>query len=137
MKVFCYSTYIGLRHSDAAGVMFFPRYFELAHECWEALLVKLSCPVSEMILQGGTPMPIVNASAKYTKPFWLGEELFLELRVQNFSSKSVELQCFFKDSDGLTRAEVSLTSVAVSRQTSRAINLDAKLALALRDYFSE
>lgn len=66
------------KHCDPAGIVFYPRYFEMINDCVEACFEqKLNAPFEELLKDGG--VPTVEISAKFHAPSRHGDALILTL----------------------------------------------------------
>lgn len=125
-------TKIRLQHTDAAGVVFFARYFELAHEAYEHLLDGIGQAFPADL--GGAPIlfPIVHASSDYRAMLRLGDALRIEVTVDEVKSRSFALAYRFVNPAGEDAATLRTVHVAVDKATGRPTQLPADLADALR-----
>jgi acyl-CoA thioesterase FadM len=73
---------------DSAGVVFFGRFFEIAHDAFEAFLDEAFGADSPMD-GGGWAMPLVHAEADFRRPVRRGDRLLVETRVLRASTRSV------------------------------------------------
>ena len=91
-QVFAHEQIIRFAHCDPAGIVYFPRFFDLAHsvmEDWFANGVGYSMP--EMILQQGIGTPTVTINCDFAKALRMGDMLRFELRVTRMGRSSVQL----------------------------------------------
>lgn len=66
------------RHCDPAGIVFYPRYFEMINDCVEAFFAEsLGWPFEEMHLAGA--VPTVEISATFRRVSRHGDQLVLTL----------------------------------------------------------
>ena len=73
---------VRLSHTDAAGVIFYPRLLEMAHEAYEVFLDALGQPLAGALASGEPVAPIVRCEADYRKPMVLGAEVEIEITVE-------------------------------------------------------
>lgn len=91
-QVFAHEQIIRFAHCDPAGIVYFPRFFDLAHtvmEDWFANGVGYSMP--EMILQQRIGTPTVTINCDFAKALRMGDLLRFELRVTRMGRSSVQL----------------------------------------------
>ena len=122
---------ITLRHTDAAGVLFYPRLFELAHEATEMLLVEIGYPISEMVAGRLHHLPIVHADAEYRLPMRLGDRLVIEVSLHKLGDRSLGFTCTFVDPEGRTRAITRVDHAAIDPLTRKVCDLDPGMKAAL------
>ncbi len=89
--MFCYFTRIYLRHTDAAKVLYFSNIFDLAHEAFEAYLVKNKSPLVNLLDQEEVMFPIVHANANYLKPIILSDLITIKLSLKEKGKTSFTL----------------------------------------------
>ena len=64
------------RHCDPAGIVFFPRYFEMINDCVEQFFAEyLGWPFEELLLKAG--MPTAEISTRFIAPSRHGDRLKL------------------------------------------------------------
>ena len=79
---------IGLRHTDAAGLLFAPRLLEMAQEAFEALQADVSVSVAGRLKGGGPILPTVHCEADFLKPMGLGDEILVEVWLAKSGERS-------------------------------------------------
>lgn len=111
---FSFPQKILFRHCDPAGIVFYPRFFEMMNDCVEAFFEReLAFPFSEIHLDGA--VPTAEISTTFLAPCRLGEELTIELQVTNLGRTSMGLT-LRAECDGETRFETRSTLVFVNEQ---------------------
>jgi 4-hydroxybenzoyl-CoA thioesterase len=79
-------------HCDPAGIIFYPRYFDLIHEVkedWFREALDWSFPKSIVAMKKG--FPIVRLASVFHAPSRLGEELGIVLRVPHLGRSSLAI----------------------------------------------
>lgn len=88
---FSYPQKVRFKHCDPAGIVFYPRYFEMMNDCVEAFFdEKLGLPFSELHANGA--VPTVEISTRFTAPSRLGDELAISLHVTRLGRSSMGLK---------------------------------------------
>ncbi|MEM6991699.1 MAG: acyl-CoA thioesterase [Myxococcota bacterium] len=88
--VFLHPVRIGWGHCDPAGIVYFPRFFELFHDAMERWFSDaLGMPYAEVILGRNVGFPSVHTEADFKAPSVFGDELVIELRVGGLGHKSI------------------------------------------------
>ena len=95
--MFEYRTTIKLPHTDAAGIMFFANYFNLAHDVYEAFLESIGFPMRDMIDNRDYLLVIVHAEADYKNSYRLGEGITVKMHVEKIGISSVVFRYDFYD----------------------------------------
>ena len=90
---------------DPAGIVFYPRYFEMLNSVAENFFRdRLDCPF-EQVVGGGNGSPTVKVEAQFTAPSRLGDQVDLTLHVRAVGRSSVDFHTFLRGADGGQRAE--------------------------------
>jgi len=76
-------------HVDRAGIIFFSRAFEYAHNCFEELVGAALGNFDVVFDQLGFGMPLVHAETSYRKPMRLAEPLLIQARISQVGARSV------------------------------------------------
>lgn len=117
---------VRLHHTDAAGVLYFANVFSIAHEAYEAVLARF-IPIAQIVSQTPWLLPIVHADADYHRPIRLGEELSVQLELENRKATSFTTLYHIRAGDGVVSAQARLTHVAVDRSLKQATPLPPEL----------
>jgi len=79
-QMFTFPQKVLFRHCDPAGIVFFPRYFEMINDCMEAFFSDvLNTPFEKVLKSGG--IPTAQISTQFTAPSYHGDQLLLSLSV--------------------------------------------------------
>lgn len=118
---FVFRTPIRFAHVDAAGIVFYPRYFEMlnaAFEDWVADVAGVDFATLHLGRRIGTPM--VTVEATFEQPGRLGEMLDIALVLTRLGKSSLTIEARFTV-DGAPRLRAGLTSVCMDLETARAM----------------
>lgn len=77
--LFEYSVRARFQDVDAAGIVFFARFFEYVHEAYESFLHAHGFPLDVVLKEGKWAAPLRHAEADYRAPVRHGEQLFVQL----------------------------------------------------------
>lgn len=100
---------IRFAHCDPAGIVFFPRFFDLAHntmEDWFARGVGYSMPV--MIAEHRVGTPTVAIRTEFRKALRIGDTLRFSLTVTRMGRSSVDLR-YLGSKDGEEHLQIFQT----------------------------
>ena len=100
-------------HCDPAGIVFFPRYFEIINDVNEAFFASLGHPYHEMMPENG--VPTAEISTRFAAPSRHGDDLVFSLTVTKVGRSSVGIRTVAHAGDEL-RLETTLTLVWVNRE---------------------
>lgn len=126
---------IRFAHCDPAGIVFYPRYFEMMNgvvEDWCAQ--SLGWSFHEMHLVRGIGLPTVHIETDFIKPSQLGETLHASLQVQKIGGASVHLELQFCGADDDLRVKAQLVLVTMDLQKYRAIAIPEELKQRMQPY---
>ena len=87
---FVYRQDIKFRHCDPAGIVFYPRFFEMMNDTVEAFFAqRLDFPFSEMHQTSG--IPTAKIEAEFHAPSRLGDVLHITLTCTRLGRSSLDL----------------------------------------------
>ena len=111
--VFAFAQKVLFKHCDPAGIVFYPRYFEMMNDCVEAFFSDaLNAPFEELHRTGATPT--VTIETTFPAPSRHGDELIIELRIVRLGTSSLGLK-MQASCNGDIRFETTSTLVKVDR----------------------
>jgi 4-hydroxybenzoyl-CoA thioesterase len=96
---------------DAAGIVFFARFFNYAHEAMESLLAGLDGGYVRLINERRIGMPAVHADADFQSPARFGDVLRIEVTVPHVGNKSCAYRYAMSQRSGAIVAIVTHTCV--------------------------
>jgi 4-hydroxybenzoyl-CoA thioesterase len=92
---------IEFNHCDPAGIVFFPRYFEMLNSQVENFFRDvLDCPFERMMFDDRHAVPTVHFEIDFRPPSRLGELVRFELAVRRLGRTSVDLHHSARGPDG-------------------------------------
>ncbi len=86
-----HQTTVRLAHTDAAGLLFFPNQFLLAHEAYEEWLRSAGFSIAQVLREGAVLIPIVHCEADFLIPLQVGDSLVVEMRCEARGTNSFTL----------------------------------------------
>jgi 4-hydroxybenzoyl-CoA thioesterase len=96
---------VGWGHCDPAGIVYFPRFFEMFHAAMESWFGNaLGLPYQEVIVGRKLGFPSVHTEADFVHPTRFGERIAVELRVAKLGRSSIALAYRVRGPDGELRA---------------------------------
>ncbi len=128
---------IVLRHTDAAGVLFYPRLMEIAHEVTEELLVQIGYPIADMVAGRLHHLPIVQAVAEYHLPMRLGDRYEVAVALHKLGSRSVGFTCSFFAEGGVLAARTRVDHAAIDPKERAVCDLEPGFKRALQDLIAQ
>ena len=95
---------VGWGHCDPAGIVYFPRFFEMFHEAMEAWFSDaLSLPYQDVIVRRKVGFPAVHTEADFAAPSVFGDRIVVQLRVEKLGGKSITFGYRVEDDGGRLR----------------------------------
>ena len=109
--VFEFEQKVLFKHCDPAGIVFYPRYFEIINDCVEAFFdAVLGWPFEVLLKEGG--VPTAQIETRFVAPNQHGDRLLLRLKVVRLGRTSMTLK-IGATTEGAARFEVKQTLVCV------------------------
>ena len=121
-------------HCDPAGIVFFPRYFELLNGVVEDWWEHIGLPWTSLISERRVGMPTAQLDTAFVAPSRLGETLRFELRVARLGASSLHLDHRVVGERGDERVRFAQCLVATSLDTHRPIPWPADLREAIHRF---
>ena len=118
---------VRLYHTDAAGVIFYSRLLELAHEAYEALLEWAGLGLGGVLAQGAVRLPVVAVEAEFARPIRVGDRLQVELTLTRRGDHSYQVGYCFRDAAGREAARAVTRHVALDGTHGRPTALPGAL----------
>ena len=125
---FVHPVIVRLHHTDAAGVIFYSRLLELAHEAYEALLDEAGLSVGRILAEGKLLLPVVAVEAGFAQPIRVGDRLQVELTLSRSGDHSYQVTYRFRDQAGQVRAHAATRHVALDGSGTGPVLLPPALA---------
>jgi 4-hydroxybenzoyl-CoA thioesterase len=107
-------------HVDAAGIVFYPRYFEMLNGAVEDWFASMGCDFRRMHLEQRMGVPTVRLECEFVAPSELGDELTIQITPVRVGRSSCTINYLITGDD-----KVRVTAEAVLVCT----DLDAKRAV--------
>jgi 4-hydroxybenzoyl-CoA thioesterase len=115
-------------HCDPAGIVFYPRYFEMFNALVEDWCAEgLGVSFRELHLERGLGLPTVHIETDFTAPSGLGDVLRAELSVQKLGGASVTVSIRMLGPQGEQRVKGELVLVMMDLQRRRAVPIPGEL----------
>lgn len=129
---FVHQNPVRFAHVDAAGIVFYPRYFEMVNAAVEELFAAAGCDFATLHLTQGKAVPTVHLTVDFTAPSRLGDLLDFHLNLVKLgrSSLTLGIDVHCGGAPRLT-GTVTLVHIDLAHGTSEA--WPAPLAERLRD----
>lgn len=103
---------VGFADVDPAGIVFYPRYFEMINATIEDWFRSIGYGFDQMILQDGFAVPTATIQVDFKAPSRLDDQVELELELVRLGRSSIGLQINIQ-CEGELRAVVQQTLVFI------------------------
>ena len=109
---------VEFNHCDPAGIVFYPRYFEMTNSVVENFFAdRVGRSYNRITMQDGNGVPTVKVDTTFRAPSRLGDRLVFTLRVLKVGGSSVTFSITARGEDepaGSQRLQADLTLVWVT-----------------------
>ncbi len=128
-QVYVHEQPIRFSHCDPAGIVYFPRFFDLAHATMEDWLAEgVGQGLATLIGQRRIGTPTVSIQCDFARTLRIGDNLRFELSVTRLGNASVQLAYSGKkQKDGEEHLLIRQTIVFMDLESGRAIPIPADL----------
>lgn len=111
---------------DAAGVVFYARYFYFAHNAYEDWMVSRQYTISR-ILDSGRILPIFHTEADFKTPIALNENIVIKLFLTEKREHSFALEYQFYNTQDELKAVIQTVHVCLDVNSKSKVALPAEL----------
>lgn len=133
-KVHKYIAPVRFTHTDPAGYVFFPRFFEMFQACVEDWFnTGLEVDYAKQILEYGVGLPTAHVECDFSLPCKLGEKIEISLSVEKVGNSSIAI-LFVGRVNGEDRLHAKSVLVAISTKNGRPVPLSKELRSKLSEY---
>jgi len=137
MQTYEHTHIVGFSEVDTAGIVFFPRFFEMAHEGLEAFFQELGWGFAGIFKEGRWGFPLVHAEANYHAPAHLGDGLDIEITIARLSETAFTVHYVIRSADGKSIAALQTSHVWIDAGTFKKVPLPDDLRAKLAAYQQE
>ena len=127
---------IRFKDCDAAGIVFYPRYFEMVVvllEHWFEESLDLS--FQQMHLKEHIGVPTISIDCQFSRPGLLGEKILLRLEVLDIGTTSAKLHIqFVLAKDESVKIDVKKTIVCIDLKAKKSIPWPSHIREKMKQY---
>lgn len=125
---------IRFTHTDPAGYVFFPRYFDMLQAVCEDWFENcLGINFADMIMIQRIGQPTAHMECQFLRPCVLGEKLDLAIILDKFGTSSIHLR-FIGTVEGEVRLRARSVQVLLSMKEGRPIAINEDMRSHLQSY---
>lgn len=126
---------VRFRHCDPAGIVFYPRYFEMINDFVEEWFDKgMGLPFHALHVERHIGTPTASVQCDFSAPSRWHERLRQVMEVQRIGGASFKVLVKFEGQDGQLRLAATLTIVTVDLRTMKSMPLPADLRERMQAY---
>nr|WP_251864695.1 acyl-CoA thioesterase [Achromobacter sp. Marseille-Q4962] len=126
---------VRFRHCDPAGIVFYPRYFEMINDFVEEWFDKgMGLPFHALHVERHIGTPMASVQCDFTAPSRWHERLRQVLEVRRIGGASFRADVRFEGPDGQPRLRARLTIVTVDLRAMKSTPLPADLRERMQAY---
>ncbi len=119
--------------ADPAGILFFGRFFNLAHRLIESFVRASGISWKNWYDHPEWAVPIRHSNADYQKPLMVGETYMAKLNVQKLGDSSVTFGIYFYDGDTVC-AHITTTHVFITKPDMKKRSIPDEIREKLKPY---
>jgi 4-hydroxybenzoyl-CoA thioesterase len=118
---------------DAAGIVYFPNYFDLVHACLEDWYEQVLSFGFTKLVGSGHGAPIVHAECDFSVPSRMGDRVQLTLLVERLGGASVTYR-IIGHGDGFERFNAKIVTAFLALATGKAVPIPSEIRGKIEAY---
>ena len=134
--MYIYRTKIKLHETDAAGILFFSNQFKIIHDAYESLLESIGLGFAELLRHKNYFLPIVHAESDYKLPLFVGDEIEIQVIVENVGTTSFTFAYQLLNADRKIVGTARTVHVTIDDKTRKKIPLPKEMRLKIDDLYN-
>lgn len=135
-QVFVHEQLIRFSHCDPAAIVYFPRFFDLAHSTMEDWFAQgVGFPLPELIVNRRIGTPTVGIQCDFVKPLRMGDTLRFELQVTKLGNASAVLR-YRGFKDDVEHLRITQTLVFMDLEAARAVPIPEDVRPHIEKYLT-
>ncbi|MGA1790892.1 MAG: acyl-CoA thioesterase [bacterium] len=131
-----FKTNIKLYQTDAAGILFFSRLFEVVHDAYQDFLDKAQFGISEILKNRDFLTPVIHAEADYKMPLEAGDAIEVRINIGEIGRSSYTLLYDILKNNQIA-GQVKIIHVSVDRRSGKKIGIPERLKDILLQYLND
>jgi 4-hydroxybenzoyl-CoA thioesterase len=136
-QTFSHTIKVLFQHCDPAGIIFYPRYFEMVNQTVEEWFdLSLGYSFAQMHVADGLGVPSVSIAAEFSSPSRLGDKLTWSLALTKLGRTSAHVRVHAHCGDEL-RIEATPVLVCIRLDTGRPVPWSDALRAKMQPFLTE
>ena len=125
---------VKMHHTDAAGIIFYARIYEMAQDAIEEYLNAHGLGINLQLTKKNYITPIVHSEANYYKPMRVGDEISILISVEKCGKTSFTTNYDFLNKKEIMVAQVKTVNVCMRKLTGKKMNIPKPLRVELEKH---
>lgn len=135
-EVFRTRAQVRFAHCDAAGIIFYPRAFELVNGAVEDWFAAMGKPFGDLHLKDGLGVPVVRLETEFVAPLRLGDVVDFEIAVAALGKSSADIEITARV-NGTDRVRVRQRAVFVRLNEQKSVPIPDALRAQMQRYLRQ
>ena len=117
--IFSVDRSVAFQDVDAAGLVFFVRFFEYCHDTFFAFMASRGISMPEVLARGTWGCPVAHAEADYAIPLRFGDRFTVEITELTFGTTSLRASYRVTNPRDMNVCTANIVHVFIDRHTLR------------------
>jgi 4-hydroxybenzoyl-CoA thioesterase len=123
VKKFSVSCKVRFQHCDPAGMVFYPRYYEMINTAVEDFFEQILEMSHAWICKNGLGVPMRSIAVEFLKPSYLGDIIHLHLQPTRIGRSSIQFSLEILAESGEKRVEGNFVIVYIDNTKKKSISI--------------
>ncbi len=129
--MFACNTSINLGDTDAAGVIYFARQYDIIHRAYEKLLAEIEFSIKYILDSSSFALPIIHSESDFILPITIGDEIEIQITLGRIGITSFMLD-YELLKGGKLAGKASTVHVAIDKISKQKVQLPEDLVEKLK-----
>ncbi len=135
-KIFTVKNTIRFNHCDPAGIVFFPRYFEMMNRALEKFFTEILGKSFQDFMNENIITPTCHISSDFILPCRLEEKISIHLTLSKISRSTAYFNYEFEGEDGGKRLNIKQIIVMTDHQKMKSISIPEEIRKIMEEYLA-
>lgn len=117
--IFSVDREVAFQDVDAAGLVFFVRFFEYCHDAFFAFMASRGFAMPEVLAKGEWGSPVAHAEADYSIPLRFGDRITIDISAVTFGATSLQVDYRVLNARDKNVCTAKIVHVFIDRKTMR------------------
>ncbi len=129
--MFEYNTLINLGDTDAAGVIYFARQFDIIHRAYEGMLTEAGFSIKFILEESSFSLPVIHAESDFYLPITIGDNIEIRIVLGRIGESSFTLE-YELSKKGKLAGKASTVHIAVDKASGQKVRLPDEFVARLK-----